>query len=748
MRTFARSVLRCRIPIIVFTGILTLAAAFFMRDIKINADIMSYLPKGDAVAELNTHISEVYGGSYMAVVAVESENLFSQPVIDAIAQMTEDISLIEGIMQVTSVANALDIRKTHDGFSVGKLIEEEDGKLLPLAAVRERALTHPLFKGRIVSEDGKATIIVARLSDTRDKALVASEIRDIALAQRVEGMRLSFAGLPFQLSEITNIVKHDVLRLVPIAAILIALSLALSFRSLRGLILPLAAVGIATVWTVGLMCALKIPFSVVTNVIPVVLLSAGSAYTIHVLSTFSEAHEKGAQSYEGALADVAVPVVLAAATTIAGFVSFIFGSYLTMIAQFGIFSAVGILFSVIVSLTFIPAVLSYLPPQKQKAGKDKKSEGMWDRLSHRYVGFVLAHHRIMLLVTLAVVVVGLLGIPLVRREVDVMSYYKEGTDIRKAEALLKEKFGGSSTINILVRGDIKNPETLREMREMENFLKGQEGVKNPHSIVELIEEMNWVISDKREIPQTAEEVGNLWFLIEGEESLSQLVASDTEEGLITANIESINSGRIETLVTDVDSFIAQKGFTAEFIQNGAPALYYRIDMSIAKSQIASLLIAGILMLAANVILLRSLKIGTVGMIPVVFTLFILFGSMGYFRIPLDIATVLIGSISLGMGIDYSLHFLNRFKREFAEDGNLDRSLEATLHTTGKAIVINAVTVAVGFLALFAGDFLPLRRFGYLISIAMVSSALAAMAALPAVLRAVKLRENGKKSLNA
>ena len=162
-------------------------------------------------------------------------------------------------------------------------------------------------------------------------------------------------------------------------------------------------------------------------------------------------------------------------------------------------------------------------------------------------------------------------------------------------------------------------------------------------------------------------------------------------------------------------------------------------MSIAKSQIASLVIAGVFMLIVNILLLKSFKIGLVGMTPIVFTLFVLFGSMGYFGIPLDIATVLIGSISLGMGVDYSLHFLNRYRRELALHSDINRAIEATLQTTGIAIFINVVTVALGFLALYFGNFIPLRRFGYLLSVAMLSSGLAAVAALPAVLKAVNGR---------
>ena len=144
--TLCQFVLRFRIPIIVITVLITIAAAYFIKDISINADIMSYLPKNDPVSHMNSHISEEYGASYMGIVAVESDNLFSEPVINAITEMTEEFEMVEGVLQVTSIVNSMDIKKTEDGFAVGKLTEDDWGEPLPLSLVKERALTHRLFR--------------------------------------------------------------------------------------------------------------------------------------------------------------------------------------------------------------------------------------------------------------------------------------------------------------------------------------------------------------------------------------------------------------------------------------------------------------------------------------------------------------------------------------------------------------------------------------------------------------------------
>jgi predicted RND superfamily exporter protein len=139
------------------------------------------------------------------------------------------------------------------------------------------------------------------------------------------------------------------------------------------------------------------------------------------------------------------------------------------------------------------------------------------------------------------------------------------------------------------------------------------------------------------------------------------------------------------------------------------------------------------MFACNLLLLGSVSGALIGLVPIIFTLFVLFGLMGATGIPLDIATVLIGSISLGMGVDYSIHFLSRYRRELANGRPRDEALVETLRTTGRAITINVVTVSVGFVALVFGGLIPLQRFGLLIPVTMISSGLAALTLLPAIM---------------
>ena len=224
------------------------------------------------------------------------------------------------------------------------------------------------------------------------------------------------------------------------------------------------------------------------------------------------------------------------------------------------------------------------------------------------------------------------------------------------------------------------------MKAMEDFLRGQPGLNNVNSIVEIVETMNDAITDVRAIPERRDQVDNLWFLLEGDGQIAQMVDSDATEALISATIAGLSSRSLGALVRDIGGWAAARTSTAcSFELTGMGPIYQHLDSAIVSSQLWSLLLAIAFMFICNLLMLRSVSGALVGLVPIIFTLFVLFGVMGAAGIPLDIATVLIGSISLGMGIDYSIHFLNRYRRELASGRSREDALVETLGTTGKAI---------------------------------------------------------------
>jgi predicted RND superfamily exporter protein len=746
MNKFSELVIKYRKIVIFISLLITLILGYSLKGLKINPDIISYLPKNDPTVKLFDYIGEEYGGNFLVMIALETDDIFNKETIERIDYLTSQFKVVEGVNYVTSLTSVLDIKQTEDGIEIGRLIDEYD---LPktseeLQQLKTYTLSRDLYRGRLISEDSKVTLIICRLVDDVDKIKTALELKEIVKHANIKE-KVYYSGMPFQMIEMSEVILNDLKFLIPLIGLLIIISLLIAFHTLRGVVLPILSVSMSTIWTLGAMSILKIPLTVISDIIPVILIAVGSAYSIHVISKFDEdllTNKDRLKQSKKALAEVGVPVLLAAITTMAGFMAFVFGSYLSMIREFGIFSSLGIFFSLITSVTFIPAMLSILPIKNREISPDEtiRSKTSFTRLMDKIGALVLKNEKLIIAGGIIIIGISIFGIPKIQRRVDMLDYFKPGSSIRSTEEMMQSKFGGSIPIQILVKADIQDPVVLNEMKEMQDFLESRGDVHNPQSVADLIEEMNDVMGEGKNIPDSRNKVSNLWFLLEGEEVMDQLVNSDKTEAVIQATIGNINTGRIRKLVEKVEHYIEKTDTSiVTFTQTGMPSIYQRLDDSIMRSQIQSLFIAIILVFICLFILLRSFIGGLIGLVPIGFTLLVVFGFMGFTGIPLDIATVLVGSISIGIGIDYSIHFVNRFKKEFQKNKTELVALDKTLETTGRAILINVITVMMGFLVLILAALIPLRRFGILVAVTMIGSGVGAITLLPAIILLTKAR---------
>jgi hypothetical protein len=744
MINYSDLVIKYRKTVIFTTILITLVLGYFLKDMKINADIISYLPKSDPVVKLFNYIGEQYGGNLSAMIALETDDIFNKETIERINHLTQEFKKLEDVSYVTSLANVLDIRRDEEGtLQISRLIDEYNLPNTPqdIQKLKNYTLSKTMYRGRLVSDDAKATLIICRLMEGADKIKTANQLKEIIKKSGVKG-KVYYGGLPFQMMDISKIILSDLKLLIPLVSLLIVVTLFLSFGTLRGVLLPLLSVAFSTIWVLGIMVIFRIPITVLSDAIPVILIAVGSAYGIHVVSKFDEEQMNEVNKIirsKKALHEVGVPVMLAAVTTMAGFLSFIFGSYLSAIREFGIFTSLGVFFAWIISVTFIPAVLSLLKAKGKVVSLDNRIErkSVLTNLMDKLGEFVLKNEKIIIAGGIAIILVCIFGMTKIERKVDMLDYFKPGTPIRMTEEMMENKFGGSIPIQILVKGDIQDSTVLKEMKKMGKYLESQ-GAHNPQSVADLIEEMSDVMGEGKTIPDSKDKVGNLWFLLEGEEILSQLVNPDKTEAVIQATIVNVDTARIRRLVENIEKYIKNTNTTLfTFTQTGMPSIYQHLDDSVMRSQFTSLIIAIVLVYICMVFLLHSFTGALIGLVPIVFTLFVVFGLMGFTGIPLDIATVLTGGITIGVGIDYSIHFVNRFREEFKKDKTELEALDKTLETTGKAILINVMAIMLGFLVLVFGNLVPLQRGGILMAISMISSGFAAIILLPAIILMTK-----------
>ena len=580
-------------------------------------------------------------------------------------------------------------------------------------------------------------MIYVKISDGVEKIEVANSI--VATVNSFDyPEKIYFAGLPIMLDQFSEVVVDDLILVGPLALLIILLVLFFSFRTVRGVILPIVTVVISVTWTVGIMGFFGIEFSLITNIIPIILLAIGSAYTIHVLNRINETDEEDEiKKIEKALAYIIVPVLLASITTMVGFLSFVFGSYLTMISTFGLFTALGTFFALVLSLTFAPALSAILFTRstKKKSESRNTTENPLTKVLSKLFYIVEAHPKRTISLWVIVIVISIFGISNIVRKSNMVEYFKEGHPTRVAENLLSDKLGGTLPVYIVVKGNIQSPEVLKMMVKTADYMKSTGHVVNTQSVADMIEEMNDIMGDEgKVVPDEEAKIVNLWFLMEGQEVLDQMVSPDLDEGLVVGTFTSNDSRVMAEFIAEMDEYISNNqsdDYTLEL--TGFPSLYKKLDDSLVDSQMMSLSIAILLVLLIVSVTFKSLLEGVFAIIPIVFTLVILFGFMGLTGIPLDIATVLVGSISIGIGVDYAIHMISHINNEFKKTGEFTISVEHAVSISGRAILINVTSVSLGFLTLLFSNLVPLQNFGILVALTMVVSGFGALTLMPAIM---------------
>jgi len=190
------------------------------------------------------------------------------------------------------------------------------------------------------------------------------------------------------------------------------------------------------------------------------------------------------------------------------------------------------------------------------------------------------------------VALSIFAVPNVKRKVDMLDYFKKGNSIRVAEEMMQTEFGGSLPLQILVRGDIQDPVVLRKMKDLQEFLKTQDSIRKPQSMVDLIEEMSDAMGEGRQIPDSKEKVANLWFMLEGEDMVSQLVNQEKTEAVIQATVPTVETEQIKALAQNIDAYVKAINIpNVTFEQTGIPIIYQHLDDSLMQSQMWSLSIA-------------------------------------------------------------------------------------------------------------------------------------------------------------
>jgi len=737
--------IKYRYLVIVVSIAIGLGGLAMLPQMKTDPDIRNYIPS-EMESRINTdNIEQEFGLQDMIMIVYKDSCILTQSNLRRIKETERQLADLKSIDNTISLFN---IRRIYG--EQGMMIVDPAVKRFPendeeIEILKEQLKNNPLVMGTVVSEDFKMSAIAATISQETDENIILSEI-DSVINANPGSAEVYFGGLPYIRQAIMKDVRRDGLILVPLALFIMLGFLWLAFREWRGMVLPFTIVVLSIAFAMGLAPLLGWKLSILSLLVPIMLIAVANDYGIHMIAKYQELvsfnHDDSNESIVSAMVrKLRLPVIFTGLTTIAGILGLLAHSIIPA-RHVGVLASAGIALAVLLTLFFLPAWLSLLPKSKPLVGGDKVSGSLLDRSLARLSRLVTSRPRRVLMVSTILTLIFAIGISFIRVDGNQENFFPSKHPVKQASIIINKNFGGSQSISVMMEGDIKDPALLRTMDNWTGEIKTMEGVGDSYSIATVLKEMTKALYDENErgydrIPDTRQAVAQILeiYNMSGDpEDFDRLVDFDYTKAHLMVRFENPATDVVRDAVNKIYSLADRDNIDVTI--GGYAYIMLQFSEKILTGQINSLILAILIVLVLLTIIFRSFKGGLISTIPILASVIFLLGFMGITGITLNPATALLSSIMIGVGVDYTIHFLWRYKSELVFSDHREAIIK-TLTTTGRGIVYNALSVIVGFSVLVFSGFTSIRFFGYLVLISIGVCLISALFVIPSILLVFK-----------
>ena len=808
-----------------FIFLLTAISAWYVQDFKLDISADSLVLENDKDLQYYRSINARYGSDdYLIITYTPKIDLFDRQVLDDIALLKSSLA---GVGRVESVISILDAPLIASPAITLRELQQHTRLLgdadTDLGLARKELRESPLYRNRLVGEDGKTTALQVNfkrdqtyidLRDQRDalrekqlgteltltelmelealsrefkrysSALVAQEALDIATIRQIldkhrDMAEIHLGGVPMIVTDMMDFVSHD-LRVFSLAVIGILVGiLAIIFGRLRWVVLPLLIASIASVMTVGLLGFFEWRITVVSSNFLALLLIFALSLSIHLIVRYRELQVLKPQADQLTLVketvrSKAIPCLYTVVTTMVAFGSLVV-SGIRPVIDFGWIMVIGLILAFILTFTLFPVILMLMKPGHLSQSRDLTGAitGFFADLNVRFGSTIL-------IFTLVVMILAGIGISRLSVENRFIDYFKESTEIFQGMSLIDQKLGGTTPLNVIVDAPadffVEEDNGFEILEEDEDFkLDGEAGFSansywfNSYQLdtINAIHEYLEALPETGKVLSLATSLGVLEQLNEGEvmddffmsilykrlpEEIKNAMISPylSEDGhqlrfsvrVFESDVGLKRQALLEKIQTDLTQ---QLGLAEEQVHlTGMLVLFNNMLQSLYRSQILTLGVVFLAIFLMFTLLFRSLKLALIAIVPNLVAGVSVLGLMGGVGIPLDMMTITITAISVGIAVDNTIHYMHRFRDELWKDWDYPAALRRSHGSIGRAMYYTTITITIGFSILALSDFVPTVYFGVLTAFAMLTALLADLTVLPILLG--KLKPYGKQSL--
>ena len=648
---------------------------------------------------------------------------------------------------IAAVGPALSAELKTDAIVEGTEVTEEE------AAQLARALEgNPLLVGRLIDDDHTLAGIALQLPELgpREMQRAMKDLRESLERPELEGVELHVGGLPYLRSVIVAKMREDNLRLIPLTVLVCLLLLTISFRWAAGVLLPLGAVAITALVTVGGMGLFGEPMNILNNVIVPLLIIIGISDATHLIQRYRDEvdpDDPTSRTTAGkrTVKAIAVACMLTSATTAVGLASLVV-SKTVMLRHFGLTAGIGVMISYVVIITFVPAILTWVtPPKRAEIRRERNS--MFTTVTSGMVARLI-RWRWVVLATTAVFTVWA-GFVASQITVDhaLLDQFDETDPVYTTTILIEEKLAGVRPLELVVVSDedehFLEPAMIQRLQNIRNWAALRPEIIRTLSYGDILRESYALLSGdprvRSENFKTKKQVQGLVTMMSQRKPspLSDWLTEDGEKVRVQFKLRDVGAQATMRFLDDLEEVIERELGSDETLSwsfTGEAYTGSRGQAAVVSDLLGSLLVAVVVIFLLLAFFFRSIRLGLLSIPPNLIPLVATMAYMVWREIPLNVSTVIIFSISLGLAVNGTIHVLARFREEMQRGIGREAALVQAARGTGRAIVISCVTLMAGFGVLLFSSFVPVRSFGELIAVTIGGCLVATLVVLPPLLR--------------
>lgn len=734
--------------------LITLAFLSQIPRIKIDTDPENMLSQKEWVRVYHNQTKKTFSIEDLIVVGITNpENpsgVFTKESLNRIAASTNQILDIKGVVirDVISPTTVDNIQEKGGMLSIDRLQKGIIDNSDQARAIQKEALANPLFKNKLISEDGKSLCLYIPIESKNQSYRISKEIESI-LNNVLKNEKYYISGLPVAEDTFGFEMFKQMGISSPISALLVLLLIYLFIRKFSLSIAAIMVAFFAIIWTMGLLIGMGYTVHIMSSMIPIFLIPISVDDSVHMLSHFSETYQKYKDKKKTIIKvidDLWSPMLYTTLTTMAGFASLAM-TPIPPVQVFGIFVCFGKFVAWILTMTLIPAFAMLLNEEKlTNFGRKEDSHTPLTRFLTHLSTLSITRQKIILPVALIFILIGTYGLTHIVVNDNPVKWFSKNHPIRIADRILNETFGGTYMAYLVFEGSqegaMKAPEVMHSIEKMQQHIESMPVVGKTSSVVDIIKKISYEIHGENEnyniLPDTQEAIAQYLFLYQNSgdpQDLFRYISYDDQKANIWIQMKKGDNQDMTGVEEEVNTFINQNPLPDDIQVHWAGLTYLNVvwQEKMVHGMLRSLMGSFAVVFLMMIFLFRSFKWGILSMIPLSFSILLIYGTIGLIGKNYDMPVAVLSALTLGLSIDYAIHFIGRNRMLYTPEKGWKNTMVETFNQPALAISRNAIVVAVAFLPLLIAPLIPYKTIGAFLASIIALSGIATLILLPSII---------------